>query len=81
MNIPVLTKLQLKLSDLKERVKLTDACTKPRKFRSYTASSDESKCTLSGVIEYTKRWMDNPDSVPKPTDMEELLSDSERYFT
>ena len=67
MNIPVLTKIQSKLSDVKERVKLTNACTKPRKFTTSTALSDKRAYTLSDVVKYIERWINSTGCVPEPT--------------
>ena len=69
MNIPVLTMLQSKLSDLKERLKLTGVIdcysTKPpRKSRKldYTTTFE-----LSDVIEYINRWINSTDCAVQPT--------------
>ena len=63
MNIPVLTELQSNLGDLKERIKLTDACTEPhRKRHCYT---DEAT-SLSIVIEYIDRWINSTGCIVQP---------------
>ena len=70
MNIPVLTMLQSKLSDLKERLKLTDvlfdyySIRLPRKPRKpgYTTTFG-----LLDVIEYINRWINSTDCVVQPT--------------
>ena len=75
MNIPVLTKLQSNLNEIKKQIKLTDTSSKPfRKIRKphwldghcgdefrklYTTGS-----TSSEVIELIERWIKN---VPEPT--------------
>ena len=68
--IPILSKFEQWLSDLKARVKLTDSCAKPMRMMKecpYTRKSD-SDTTLLDVIDYIERWISSKDGVDiKPT--------------
>ena len=66
MNLPILTKLRSYLSDLKERVKLTDAFAKPVRMGSHPLKSSED--TLLDIIDYIERWINNKEDIElKPT--------------
>ena len=60
MNIPVLTEIQSKLSNLKDKIKLTDtSVVHEYQYNAGTISSD--------VIEYIESWINSTNCVPEPT--------------
>ena len=63
MNVPVLTKLQSKLSDLKKRLKLPDVCAEPRRKTAKLTNYTDEATTLSEVIDCIDRWINSMGSV------------------